>query len=412
MSEFSLLAENWPELFTGAITPSTQIRDMVAPVTSDELCVVVQKAAQQQQKILVAGSGSKINWGGLVTEPTLLIRTSRLDRLIDHAVGDLTVTVEAGITFQQLQQQLALAGQFLPLDPLFPDRSTIGGLIATADTGSLRHRYGGVRDLLLGIHWVRADGVIAKAGGRVVKNVAGYDLMKLFTGSYGTLGILQQVTLRVYPLPVASGSVWVTGAALSDLIGQLGAMTLTPTALDLISAGLAQQLGLGEQMGLLARFQTIPESIQVQSQQLVALAASLGLTSQVYAGEPETKIWGQVRPIVMTKPITAKIGVRATATVEFLTNFSRQTNGWGVLHVGSGIGLIGGDESELNIQALMPLRQQCEQAGGFLTILTAPAALKQQLEVWGYQGAAVQIMRQLRQQFDSQALFNPGKLFT
>lgn len=410
MSEFSLLTEPWPELIAGTTTPSTHIQDIVAPATSDELCAVVQKADQQQQKILIVGRGSKLNWGGLVAEPTLLVNTSRLDRLIDHAVGDLTVTVEAGISFQQLQQQLALAGQFLPLDPLFPDRSTIGGLIATADTGSLRHRYGGVRDLLLGIHWARADGVIAKAGGRVVKNVAGYDLMKLFTGSYGTLGILQQVTLRVYPLPVASGSVWVTGAALPDLIGQLGASTLTPTALDLISAGLAQQLGLGEQMGLLARFQTIPESIQVQSQQLAELAASLGLTNQVYAEEPETKIWGQVRPMIMAKPITAKIGVRATAAVDTLAKVSQQNGGWGVIHLGSGIGLIGYDESESN--ALIPMRQQCEQAGGFLTILTAPVVIKQQLEVWGYQGAAVQIMQQLRQQFDPRMLFNPGKFFT
>ncbi len=412
MSEFILLTEHWPELIAGASTPSTRIQDIVAPATSDELCAVVQKAAQQPQKILIAGSGSKLNWGGLVTAPTLLVSTAKLDRLIDHAVGDLTVTVEAGISFQQLQQQLALAGQFLPLDPLFPDRSTIGGLIATADTGSLRHRYGGVRDLLLGIHWVRADGVMAKAGGRVVKNVAGYDLMKLFTGSYGTLGILQQVTLRVYPLPVASGSMWVTGAALPNLISQLGASTLTPTALDLISAGLAQQLGLGEQMGLLARFQTIPKSVQVQSKQLAELAANLGLSSQTYTGETETKIWEQVRPLIMAKSITAKIGVRATAAVDILTNSMEQTGGWGVIHLGSGIGLIGYDESIANIQTLLPLRQRCEQAGGFLTILTASIAIKQQLEAWGYQGAAIQVMRQLRQQFDPQALFNPGKLFT
>jgi glycolate oxidase FAD binding subunit len=368
---------------------------------------VVSEAAGRQQKILVVGSGSKLGWGGLVDQPTLIVSTKKLDRLIDHAVGDLTVTVEAGISFQLLQDQLATAGQFLPLDPLFPDMATIGGLIATADTGSLRHRYGGVRDLLLGISWVRPDGAIAKAGGRVVKNVAGYDLMKLFTGAYGTLGLLQQVTMRVYPLPVAAGSVWITGSALAELIGQLGASTLTPTSLDLINAGLAQQLGLGEQMGVLARFQTIPESIQVQSQQLSKLATNLGLTSQQLAAEREAEIWGQVRSLVMAKPITAKMGARATATVDVLTNFSQQTNGWGVIHVGSGIGLIGCDDPT----ALLPLRQQCEQAGGFLSVLTAPIAIKQQLEVWGYQGAAVQIMQQLRQQFDPQALFNPRKFF-
>jgi glycolate oxidase FAD binding subunit len=406
MSESCPPDEHWLPLIKLATTPPTQIATVATP-TLDELPDVVQAAATDRQKILVAGRGSKLTWGGLVDQPTLLVSTQKLDRLIDHAVGDLTVTVESGISFQWLQQQLATAGQFLPLDPLFPDRATIGGIIATADTGSLRHRYGGVRDLLLGITWVRPDGAIAKAGGRVVKNVAGYDLMKLFTGSYGTLGILQQMTLRVYPLPVASGSLWVTGAALGELIGQLGASTLTPTSLDLINAGLADQLGLGAQMGLLARFQTIPESIQVQRQKLAELSASLGLTSQTYDGEMETKLWSEVRSHLMTKPITAKIGARATATVEVLTSFSRQTNGWGVIHVGSGIGLIGCDDPA----SLLPLRQQCVQAGGFLSVLTAPVAVKQQLEVWGYQGAAVAVMQQLRQQFDPQTLFNPRKFF-
>ncbi len=400
-------SEYWQKLVLGATTPVTQIEDLVSPTDCEQLSAAVQKAVSQHQKILVMGGGSKLNWGGLVTQPTLIVRTAQLDRLIEHAVGDLTVTVEAGISFQKLQQQLAIAGQFLPLDPLFPDQSTIGGLIATADTGSLRHRYGSIRDLLLGISWVRADGIVAKAGGRVVKNVAGYDLMKLFTGSYGTLGILQQVTLRVYPLPVATGSVWVTGEALPAFIKQLGTSTLTPTALDLISPGLAQQLGLGEQLGVLARFQTIPESIALQSQQLAELSASLGLTSQVYNGESETNLWARGRSTIATKPITAKIGVRATAAVEVLTSFSQQTAGWGIIHLGSGIGFIGCDQPT----ALLPCRQHCEQNGGFLTILTAPIETKTQLEVWGYQGAAVLIMRQLRQQFDPQALFNPGKLF-
>lgn len=407
MTESSSLDKHWQELVTVATSPATQVDTIVLP-TADELSAVVREAASNQQKILVAGSGSKLGWGGLVDRPTLIVNTSKMNRLIAHAVGDLTVTMEAGISFQQLQQQLATAGQFLPLDPLFPERATIGGIIATADTGSLRHRYGGVRDLLLGISWVRPDGAIAKAGGQVVKNVAGYDLMKLFTGAYGTLGIVQQVTMRVYPLPAASGSVWITGSALAELIGKLGASTLTPTALDLISPGLAQQLGLGEQMGILARFQTIPASIAVQSQRLMDLATSLRLTSQPYQGEPETSLWQKIGAAIMQNPITAKLGIRPTAAVELLRNFHTQTAGAGAIHLGSGIGLMGCDLPT----ALLPIRQQCAQAGGFLSILTAPRAVKQQLEVWGYQGPAVQIMRQLRQQFDPQALFNPGKFFS
>ena len=158
------------------------------PQTATELAELVAKANADRAPIVVAGNRTKLEWGGIVTGAKSIVTTQKLDRLIAHAVGDLTVTVEAGMQFARVQEVLAAAGQFLPLDPVYPDRATIGGIIATANTGSLRHRYGGVRDLLLGISFVRADGKIAKAGGRVVKNVAGYDMMKLFTGSYGTSG--------------------------------------------------------------------------------------------------------------------------------------------------------------------------------------------------------------------------------
>jgi glycolate oxidase FAD binding subunit len=360
-------------------------------------------------RLLIAGNGSKIGWGNPVQQPSLLVKTTKLNKLIDHAVGDLTVTVEAGISFAALQTQLATANQFLPLDPLFPDQATIGGIIATADTGSLRQRYGGVRDLLLGISWIRADGASAKAGGRVVKNVAGYDTMKLFTGAYGTLGILQQVSLRVYPIPVASGSVWITGdqSALNSLIGKLGAMTLTPTALDLITPQLAQKLKVSGQMGILARFQTIPTSITVQSDTLIAMAQSLGLQAQKYEGDAETQIWQQLRPLVMAAPIVVKIGLQATAAVDFLAAIPEEI---GVIHIGSGIGLLGLAESTRSTE-ILALRQQCAAAKGYLSVLTAPNQIKQQLEVWGFPDSTIKLMQQLHHQFDPQSIFNPGKFF-
>jgi glycolate oxidase FAD binding subunit len=380
---------------------------IVAP-TIDELPTVVREA----DRLLIAGNGSKIGWGSLVQQPTLVVRTTKLDRLIDHAVGDLTITVEAGMSFAKLQSQLATAHQFLPLDPLFPEQATIGGIISTADTGSLRQRYGGVRDLLLGISWVRSDGEVAKAGGRVVKNVAGYDTMKLFTGAYGTLGILQQVSLRVYPLPVAAGSVWVNGNSnsLTALIAKLGAMTLTPTSLDLISSNLAKQLGLGDSMGLLARFQTIPASIAVQSETLIATAQELNLQVDKYEGEAENRLWQQLRPTVMACPVVVKIGLPSTSAVEFLNNGDITSDRLGIIHVGSGIGLLGLPVTTRSTE-LLAIRQQCEAVGGYLSVLTAAHHIKQQMEVWGYQGAAVAVMRQLRQQFDPRAVFNPGKFF-
>ncbi|NET36908.1 MAG: FAD-binding oxidoreductase, partial [Cyanothece sp. SIO1E1] len=191
--------------------PGTSVDCVVYPNTQTELSQVIACAHQQRWRVLVCGSGSKLNWGGLANGIDLVISTEKLDRLIHHAVGDLTVTVEAGIKFHHLQSVLSQAGQFLAMDPAYLESATLGGMIATADTGSLRQRYGGIRDMLIGVSFVRSDGQIVKAGGQVVKNVAGYDLMKLMTGSYGTLGVLSQVTFRTYPQPDVSKTVILTG---------------------------------------------------------------------------------------------------------------------------------------------------------------------------------------------------------
>ena len=191
--------------------PDSSISHLVYPNTPEELAAVISYAKQQGLRVLPCGRGSKLHWGGLVDGVNLVISTERLNQVIDHAIGDLTVTAEAGIKFSDLQKMLRKSGQFLAIDPHYPDHATLGGIISTADTGALRHRYNSIRDMILGISFVRSDGQLVKAGGRVVKNVAGYDLMKLLTGAYGTLGIITQVTLRVYPISHAAQTVVLSG---------------------------------------------------------------------------------------------------------------------------------------------------------------------------------------------------------
>lgn len=148
-----------------AIASETPPSCIVYPHTQAELAEVITYAHHKNWRVLPSGSGSKLSWGGGVRSIDLVVSTERLNQVIQHAVGDLTVTVEAGTRFAELQATLARSGQFLALDPVVPEAATIGGIVATADTGSLRQRYGGVRDQLLGITFVRADGQIAKAGG-------------------------------------------------------------------------------------------------------------------------------------------------------------------------------------------------------------------------------------------------------
>ena len=382
------------------------------PTSAAELAELVTIANLDRSPLIVAGNSSKLDWGGIVSGAKSIVSTQKLDRLIAHAVGDLTITVEAGMQFAKLQEILATAGQFLPLDPAYPDRATIGGIIATADTGSLRHRYGGVRDLLLGITFVRADGKIAKAGGRVVKNVAGYDMMKLFTGSYGTLGILTEVTLRVYPVPTTEGTVILTGSVerLANVAKILLASTLTPIAADVVSTAFSQHLEISNTPSLVVKFATIPESIAQQSAQLLEIAKGLGLKGGIWQGAQAAQLWSSIQTGIWgDRPIGCKLGVRLTAAVETIDLLDRLTDNTakGVIHLNSGIGAIAISDSH----HIAPLRSHSESAGGFLSVLQAPVDVKQQLDVWGYRGNAVPLMRQIKQQFDPFDLLNPGRCF-
>jgi glycolate oxidase FAD binding subunit len=382
------------------------------PTNAIELAELITIANRSKSPLVVAGNSSKLDWGGTVKEANSIVSTGKLDRLIAHAVGDLTVTVEAGMKFSSLQEILATAGQFLPLDPAYPNISTIGGIIATADTGSLRHRYGGVRDLLLGISFVRADGKIAKAGGRVVKNVAGYDMMKLFTGSYGTLGILTEVTLRVYPLPVDSGTVILTGAVdgLSKAAKILLASTLTPISVDVLSNALSQHLEISNTPSLVVKFATIPASITEQSEQLLAIGKGLGLKGGIWQGIQEEQLWSGIQTGIWgDTTIGCKLGVRSTAavqTIELLDRLSDNTSK-AVIHLSSGVGACTLNDSS----QIKSIRTHCESAGGFLSVLQAPVAVKEKIDVWGYRGNAVPLMRQIKQQFDPAGILNPGRFF-
>ncbi|MEH1925434.1 FAD-binding oxidoreductase [Nostoc sp.] len=379
---------------------------IVYPRTQKQLAAVIAKAHTNNWRVLPCGSGSKLNWGGLAKGIDVVVSTERINQLIEHAVGDLTVTVEAGMKFSDLQALLAKSRQFLALDPTAADSATIGGIVATGDTGSLRQRYGSVRDQLLGITFVRADGEIAKAGGRVVKNVAGYDLMKLLTGSYGTLGFISQLTFRLYPLAEASGTVVLTGKAeaVSQAANILRGSALTPVQADLLSNKLVSSLGLGQGLGLIARFQSISESVKEQSNRVLEVGQKLGLDGTIFADGEEANLWQRLQERIHTSAtesvITCKIGVLPTAAVEILTQVEL-----GLIHISSGLGLL---QLESKNQVLI-VRDRTQASSGFLTILSAPVTIKEQIDVWGYTGNALPLMRRIKEQFDSKNILSPGR---
>lgn len=416
--EFSQADTYWRQQISKAIEDLTAPPDLVFPQTIETLAAIIKQAQQQQWRILICGNASKLDWGAFTRDIQLVVSTQKCVRLIEHAVGDLTVTVEAGMKLSELQTSLRSQQQFLPIDPLYPETSTIGGIVATADTGSWRQRYGGIRDLVLGLSFIRADGEIAKAGGRVVKNVAGYDLMKLFTGAYGTLGLISQVTFRTYPLPESSQTLLLTGdieeiARATQSIRNSG---LTPTALDLLSLSITQQLTQQNKIGLVIRFQTIAASIDRQSTQVKAIANSLNLTVSSYKNEDEISLWQQLSKTISipsaNTPIICKIGIVPHKAPNFLQELSAISSDkiLAIIHVSSGIGNLSLDGE--NIDVLTKMRGFFEQNQGFLTILTAPPSIKQQIDVWGYSGNALKTMQTIKRKFDPSNILNPDRFIS
>lgn len=217
---------------------------VAAPASTSEASAVLRAAAAADLTVVPRGTGSRLHWGTPPQRCDLVVEMTRMDRVIEHAAGDLTATVQAGVSLEQLADVLAAAGQRLALDPpasapapatgagpgLRLTRGTIGGVLATGAAGPLRLRYGSPRDLLIGITVVRGDGTIARSGGKVVKNVAGYDLGKLFAGSRGTLGLITEATFRLHPVPGAAAYVTVECAGAADVGPLLAAAMDSPLA--------------------------------------------------------------------------------------------------------------------------------------------------------------------------------------
>ncbi|WP_433497313.1 FAD-binding oxidoreductase [Sphaerimonospora sp. CA-214678] len=225
--------------------PGVPPRWVALPESVEEIAAVMRASAAHDLAVVPLGGGTKRHWGGRPSRCDVVIGTERLDEIVEHVAGDLVVRAQAGVTAETLAAALAAEGQELALDVPVPG-TTVGGLLATGIAGPRRFRYGTPRDLIIGVTVVLADGTIARSGGKVVKNVAGYDLGKLFTGSYGTLGVIADATFRLRPLPAARAWVtadltWMTAGPgapgrsdrLAALVTAVAATTREPAAIEL-----------------------------------------------------------------------------------------------------------------------------------------------------------------------------------
>ncbi|MEM9245314.1 MAG: FAD-binding oxidoreductase [Cyanobacteria bacterium P01_F01_bin.153] len=394
----------------------------VTPESRDELAEIMTLASAEQWRLMPMGHGTKLGWGRSRLPVDLVVRCDSLNQVVERDAGDLTISVEAGMTLAALQRELASHNQFLPVDPSYPESATLGGIVATADSGGLRQGYGGVRDMLLGIEFVRHDGQRSRAGGKVVKNVAGYDLMKLFTGAYGTLGLISRLTWRVYPIPPCWQTLAITGDLdnLNALTRQVLNSPLTPVAWDwmITSPGLFPDAA--DKPWILGRFASVEASTAAQVKSVMDQGIAQNLTVQRFEGGGEKEIWQRVNrviapPVSPQNPPNAdsvqiKCAVISTEVASLLPLMLKEIPG-AIAQVRGGSGLgkiyIPGVHKPA-VDTLINLRDFCQSHQGFLSVLDAPQELKKQIDPWGYLGQGKNMAIALRQKFDPHQLINPN----
>jgi len=406
----------WDEL--SAVVPLTAVgpadailgcvpQQKAEPQTVEQMAAVLKWANGHGAALAVRGNGTKLEWGNVPRGLDLLVSMAAIKEVVEHAWDDLTATVQAGCTVAQFQHVLAQRGQRLAIDPLFPEKATIGGILSANDSGSLRTRFGALRDLLLGITAVLPDGTIARSGGRVVKNVAGYDLPKLFTGALGTLGVIAQATFRLHPLPAASRTLSFECDSTTKANASLLALqdsTLVPTGLQLRAArDTATFLDL--------RFEGIPASIAAQAERALHLVQGRQVGNE--SGEDvwrhgETFWTGSSQGcICRASTLPSKIADLCAATDRLAVERGTE---WRALIQAVGLGwlCLEGDAPRLTT-AIGRLRAQLGGAGGSLAVLRCPDEVRRRIDVWDSAGDAQPLMERLKWQFDPNGILNPGR---
>lgn len=366
----------------------------VAPANTAEAAAVLRFIDENRLSVSPVGGGTKVGWGNAV-HPKILLHTHRMNALLEHTWQDMTCTVQAGCTWSSMQTALAEHGQFVALDPLWPEHASIGGIMATNDSGALRYKYGGLRDLIIGMTVVLADGTIARTGGKVVKNVAGYDLHKLMIGAFGTLGLTTEITFRLHSCPVRLQSFTIS----SPTPEPLGSFLLQ--LLDShLSAESIQLRTLGDVFGLDIQLGGLPQVLEGQA----GLLSAMALKAQLSVEQASTEVWNSRElSFIDTNGFTFK----ATMLPYNIARFTSIIHNLGGNAVTQATGIMTAWLPVKAEQELSQLRQQFTGGHGSLTVLKQPAYTD--VDLWGPLSSSLPLMQKIKEQFDPNRSLNPGR---
>ncbi|MFB3883739.1 MAG: FAD-binding oxidoreductase [Thermodesulfobacteriota bacterium] len=412
---------------------------LVSPGTIDEVSKIVAYANLNHLAIVPMGSGTKIGMGGIPRKVDLILSTGRLNRITDADCDNLTLSVESGIQLSEVQKSLTKVGRgyFLPLDPPFTEKATIGGIVATNSSGPRRLMYGTARDLIIGIRSVFSNGDIVVSGGKTVKNVSGYDMNKLMIGSFGTLGIICEVTFKLLPLPEKEATLWISFGSIGEANGFTREMVhsqLTPASMDILNATAVRKMKCSvpmlqaENYLVAVALEGVAESIERQVSEVSDRGKKHGALETVPVNsEKHRAFWIGVRDSAQgfaeadPNVISLRSNFLISKSGEMLESYERIARGMGmdcalICRSGSGIlntsVLVGKklrSKSDILVRLVGELASEAVKNGGNLTVESCPLSIKKKVSVWGDPRSDYPIMSRLKKEMDPRGILNPGR---
>ncbi len=411
-------------------------RAIIRPETQEQAAAFLKYASTNGLKVAIRGGGTKTSLGNPIAALDLVLSTERLNAVLEYSPADLMIGVQAGANLQKIQSQLELNGQFLPVEAALSSRATIGGAVAANTSGPARLHYGPARDWLIGVRFVLSEGMIAHSGGRVVKNVAGYDMMKVFIGSLGTLGLILDMNFKLMPLPRASSTLIAAfkdeKAACETALKIIDA-GLFPTSLTVLDNRTAKTLGLDapeNNVLLLTEVRNTALAVERQVHDVEALGNQNGSTrfERIDERADQKQIWRNITDFAfddklnkldLEKSFTLKVGVLPADSATILEVARRsaakhEVEISGLAHAGHGLLYITGsyDNDAAALRVIKEITRQAESGRGSVAAERVSVALKRELgDIWGngLNEAEIKLMRGIKFKLDPTNTLNPGR---
>lgn len=400
-------------------------RVTVYPKSEEEIATVLKYANDNGKTISIVGGGTKRGFGGLIESADILLSLADYTGIVEHTVGDMTLTVKSGTPFKELQEYLSKYHQKISLDPAWPEYATIGGIIAANESGPKRLGYGSARDAVIGMRVVYPNGTVIRTGGRVVKNVAGYDMNKLFIGSMGTLGVISEVTLKLRPLPKYESLILLSfleenlEEIRSFVIKFLDSM-MEPTSLELLSPSLSERV-MGQNLYTLAiSFEDVESSVHYQ-EDFVKNIQPAKTKMTIFQQTEAQSFWEQFYRIgpngtkyVVSEEIEAalKIGVVNLDVLQVIKESQILQDSYNVAvaaHGGLGHGLcqvyLKGANEDI-VSAINQLRDFVTRLGGYVIVKHLPLSLRQKVDVWGEKPSYFFLLEGIKSKIDPNRVLN------